>query len=58
MVKIAFISLDHTSTLHGVDGEIDRWTIFTNFEIDKQRHDELLLKSLEKYKEYAIMRCN
>jgi len=47
--------LGHTSTLHGVDDDVDRWTIFTHFEIDKQRHDKLLMKSFEKYKQYAIL---
>jgi len=46
--------LGHTSTLHGVDDDDDRWTIFTHFEIDSSRHDELLAKSFNKYKKYAI----
>jgi hypothetical protein len=47
--------LGHTSTLHGVDDDDNRWTIFTHFEIDKLRHNELLLRSLQKYKDYAII---
>ena len=48
--------LGHTSTLHGVDDDEDRWTIFTHFEIDELKHKELLQKSLTKYAEYVIIR--
>lgn len=48
--------LGHTSTMHGVDDDDDRWTIFTHFEIDELRHKELLQKSLTKYSKYAIIR--
>ncbi len=47
--------LGHTSTMHGVEDDTDRWTIFTHFEIDSVRHNELLSRSLQKYKEYAIL---
>jgi hypothetical protein len=48
--------LGHTSTLHGVDDDDDRWTIFTHFEIDSEKHKTLLEKSLTKYSNYAIIR--
>lgn len=47
--------LGHTSTLHGVDYEPGRVTIFTHFEIDTVKHQLLIERSLEKYKNYAIM---
>jgi hypothetical protein len=48
--------LGHTSTMHGVDEDEDRWTIFTHFEIDDVLHKTLLIKSLEKYGNLAIYR--
>lgn len=48
--------LGHTSTMHGVEDDENRWTIFTHFEIDGVKHKELLQKSLTKYSEYAIIR--
>lgn len=47
--------LGHTSTLHGVDDDYNRWTFFTHFEIDQIKHKNLLDRSLQKYKEYAII---
>lgn len=46
--------LGHTSTLHGVEEDNDRWTIFMHFEIDNEAHNNLLNRSLLKYKQYAI----
>jgi len=46
--------LGHTSTLHGVEDEIGRQTIFVHIEIDKDKHNDILMRSLEKYKQYAI----
>jgi len=46
--------LGHTSTLHGVEEDIDRQTMFIHIEIDKDRHQEILKRSVEKYKQYAI----
>jgi len=46
--------LGHTSTLHGVEDEIGRQTIFIHIEIDKDKHNEILMRSVEKYKTYAI----
>ncbi len=46
--------LGHTSTLHGVNDEIGRETIFVHIEIDKDKHNEILMRSVEKYKTYAI----
>jgi hypothetical protein len=48
--------LGHTSALHGVDEDEDRWTIFTHFEIDDALHKTLLTKSLQKYGNLAIYR--
>jgi hypothetical protein len=47
--------LGHTSTLHGVDYEPGRVTIFTHFEIDPILHKQLITRSLQKYGKYAIM---
>ena len=46
--------LGHTSTLHGVDYEPGRVTIFTHFEIDPIFHKQLVERSLKKYGQYAI----
>jgi len=46
--------LGHTSTLHGVEDELGRKTIFVHIEIDKDKHNEILMRSVEKYKQYAI----
>ena len=46
--------LGHTNVLHGVDQDTDRITIFTHFEIDSVRHQQLLEKSIQKYGEYAV----
>jgi hypothetical protein len=48
--------LGHTSVMHGVDADDDRWTIFTHFEIDDDLHKILLNKSLQKYSNFAIYR--
>ncbi len=46
--------LGHTSTMHGVDQDEDRLTFFLHFEIDPERHQSLIEKSLVKYSKYAI----
>jgi len=46
--------LGHTSTTHGVLEDDNRLTFFIHLEIDEDRHDEILQRSLKKYKEYAI----
>ena len=46
--------LRHTDGLHGVDMDENRTTIFTHFEIDPVRHELLIEKSLEKYKNFAV----
>ena len=46
--------LGHTNVLHGVDEDQDRITIFTHFEIDSIKHQALLQRSIERYKEYAV----
>lgn len=48
--------LGHTCTLHGVDDDTNRWTLFTHFEINSTNHKTLLNKSLQKYSIYAIIR--
>lgn len=48
--------LGHTSTVHGVESEPGRQTMFLHFEIDKEKHLELLEKSYKKYKNYAIIK--
>lgn len=47
--------LGHTTTLHGVDDDEERITIFTHFEIDAEKNRALLQKSFEKYSSYAIL---
>ena len=47
--------LGHTNTLHGVDDEPGRVTIFTHFEIDIERHKQIIERSLSKYKDYAVI---
>lgn len=44
----------HTTGCHGVDDELGRETLFFHFEIDQNKHNELLKKSYQKYKEYAV----
>lgn len=46
--------INHTTGIHGVDGDIGRETLFFHFEIDSVKHRELLKKSYEKYKDYVI----
>lgn len=48
--------LNSTSGWHGVDHDDDRWLFYLHFEIDAQKHKELLEKSLQKYSDYAIIR--
>jgi hypothetical protein len=48
--------LGHTNTMHGVDYEPGRVTIFTHFEVDPVEHKKLIDRSLDKYKKYAIMK--
>ena len=46
--------LGHTNTLHGVDDEPGRETIFVHIEVNPDQHQLLLSRSLAKYKQYAI----
>lgn len=46
--------LNHTTGVHGVNDDVNRWTIFCHAEIDIDRHHALLNKSLERYNEYGI----
>jgi hypothetical protein len=46
--------LGHTCTMHGVDQEEGRKTLFLHFEIDPSRHFSLLKRSIEKYSKFAI----
>lgn len=46
--------LGHTSTLHGVENDENRFTLFTHFEIDPDKHKALLDRSLKKYGSRAI----
>jgi hypothetical protein len=46
--------LGHTSTIHGVEEDSERLTFFMHLEIDADKHQEILQRSLNKYKEYAI----
>lgn len=46
--------LGHTSTLHGVEDDPGRQTIFIHIEIDSEKHSNILRRSIEKYKQYAI----
>lgn len=47
--------LGQTNIYHGVDYEPGRTTIFMHFEIDRDRHVDLLNRSYAKYKHYAII---
>ena len=47
--------LGHTSTIHGVDDEPGRATLFTHFEIDIEKHNSIIERSLFKYKDYAVI---
>ena len=47
--------LGHTTTMHGVDDDDDRITIFAHFEIDAEKNRDLLQRSFEKYGSYAIL---
>jgi hypothetical protein len=46
--------LGHTSTMHGVEEDSERLTFFIHLEIDAVKHEEILQRSLNKYKQYAI----
>jgi hypothetical protein len=46
--------LNHTAGMHGVSNELGRWTIFCHAEIDSNKHNLLIQKSLIKYGQYAI----
>lgn len=46
--------LNHTTGMHGVDNDMNRWTIFCHAEIDTKRHEDLVNQSLLKYNAYAI----
>lgn len=43
-----------TNTLHGVEEESERETLYMHFEIDREEHQKLLERSLEKYREFAV----
>lgn len=43
-----------TNTLHGVEEESERETLYMHFEIDSKEHQKLLERSLEKYREFAV----
>ena len=43
-----------TTCIHGVEEEIHRDILFFHFMIDPKRHEELIRKSLKRYREYAI----
>ena len=47
--------LNHTSGIHGVADDNDRWTIFCHAEINSDKHRELINQSLIKYNNYAIL---
>jgi len=46
--------LGHTTTLHGVDEDINRLTFFIHIEVDADRHRSIINRSLEKYSRYVI----
>lgn len=48
--------LGHTNVAHGVDFEPGRKTLFLHIEVDGVKHNELLTRSYEKYKNYALMK--
>lgn len=50
--------LGHTTTIHGVDFEPGRRTMFLHFEIDPDKNIALLEKSFDKYGKYAILKTS
>ena len=51
-------AISHTGTLHGTPSNIDdikdRYVLFVQGWVDKEKNTELISRSLEKYKEYTI----
>ena len=51
-------AISHTGTLHGTPENIDsienRYVLFVQGWVDKEKNIELISQSLEKYKEYTI----
>ena len=46
--------LDHTAGMHGVAADSDRWLLFCHAEIDGNKHQEILTRSLAKHGDLAI----
>jgi hypothetical protein len=46
--------LGHTDGWHGTEKDTDRQTLFLHIEVDPEKHQELLKRSLAKYGKYAI----
>ena len=46
--------INHTYGIHGAEFEEGRSLLFCHFQIDQKAHRALLVRSLEKYKEYVI----
>jgi hypothetical protein len=47
--------LGHTNVPHGLDGvDTNRYIIFCHAWIDKEKHDEIVKRSLEKYGDYCV----
>jgi hypothetical protein len=50
--------ISHTGTLHGTPENIndikDRYVLFVQGWIDKERHKELISKSIDKYKDFIV----
>ena len=46
--------LRHTDGWHGTEEDLDRQTMFLHIEVDPEKHQELLAKSLTKYGKYAV----
>ena len=47
-------AIDQSSGLHSVIDDPGRITVYTTGFINKDKHDKLIKKSLDKYRRYAI----
>lgn len=46
--------MNYTTGIHGIDEDIGRTILTLQFEIDSEKHEKIVRKSLYKYREYAV----
>lgn len=46
--------MNYTTCIHGVDSDPGRDILFFQFNLDAEKHHELVKRSVEKYKDYAL----